>query len=316
MTGLTNGTAYTFEVRAVNSNGTGPASAPSNPVTPTAPSITSPALGAAEAGVHYQAVPTAAGGSTPYTWSVTGGSLPSGLTIDPTTGVIAGTPTAAGTSVFSLVATDAVNGTATQPESVSVSSAPTVVSPALSAGEVGVVYDVVPLVSGGTAPYTWSVTGGSLPDGLSINPNTGEIAGTPTTSGTSTFTVVATDAMGGTATQPESVSVAASPAIASTALGDGEVGVSYDATPITSGGTAPYLWSVTGGSLPDGLSIDPATGEITGIPTTSGTSTFTLVATDDLGAVATQAESMTVVDAADRHLTGLRAPARSAWPMT
>ena len=79
------------------------------------------------------------------------------------------------------------------------------------------------------------------------------------------------------------MSVAASPAIASTVLGGGEVGVSYDATPITSGGTAPYLWSVTGGTLPDGLSINLATGELTGIPTTAGTSTFTLVATDDRG---------------------------------
>ena len=103
--------------------------------------------------------------------------------------------------------------------------APTVTSPALGAGEVGVGYDSSPVVVGGTGPYTWSVTGGSLSDGLSLDPATGEITGIPTTDGTSTFTLTATDAMGAVATQPESVSVAPAPSVSSTALGAGEVGV-------------------------------------------------------------------------------------------
>ena len=241
----------------------------------------------------YDVTPVTIGGSGPYTWSVTG-SLPAGLSIDPATGEVTGTPITSGTSSFTLVATDSVGGTATQSESVSIATAPRVTSARLGAGEVGVAYDSAPTASGGTGPYTWSVTG-SLPAGLSIDPATGEVTGTPITSGRSTFRLVATDSVGGTATQSESVSIATAPRVTSARLGAGEVGVAYDSAPTASGGTGPYTWSVTG-SLPAGLSIDPATGEITGTPITSGRTTFTLVATDAVGANATRAESMTVVD--------------------
>ena len=94
---------------------------------------------------------------------------------------------------------------------------------------------------------------------------------------------MATDVLDGVATQSESVAVTSAPAITSAGFGAGEVGVAYDAMPSATGGTAPYTWSVTRGSLPAGLSIDPATGEVTGTPRTSRTSTFTLVATDAEG---------------------------------
>ena len=297
VTGLTNGTAYTFEVYAVNSNGTSPASAPSSPVTPTGPGITSPALAGGEVGVAYRATPAVSGGTGPYTWSVTGGSLPAGLTLNTSTGVVTGTPTTAGASTFTLTATDAVGGTATQSESVTVRGIPTVTSATLAGGEVGVAYTATPTASGGTAPYTWSVTGGSLPAGLTLNASTGAVTGTPTANGTSAFTLVATDSVGGVATQSESVVVTPAPTVTSTALSGGEVGVAYAATPAVSGGTAPYTWSVTGGSLPAGLTLNTSTGAVTGTPTTHGTSAFTLSVTDSLGATATQSESVHIVSA-------------------
>jgi len=296
VTGLTNGVTYTFEVEATNTQGTGPASSPSNSVTTSAPIVAAGALPSGEVSVPYSTTPTASGGTGALTWSVTGGSLPAGLTLNPTTGQITGTPTSGGTSTFTLVATDGVGGTGTRSESITVISGPAVTSVPLPGGEVGVAYDTTPAATGGTGNYTWSVTGGSLPTGLTLDPSTGAITGAPTTSGTSTFTLVATDGAGATATQAESITVLSDPSITSVPLPGGEVGVAYDTTPAATGGTGVYTWSVTGGSLPTGLTLDPSTGEITGTPTTAGTSTFTLVATDGAEVTATQSESVTVVD--------------------
>ncbi len=297
VTGLTNGTAYTFEVYAVNSNGTGPASSPSSPVTPTGPSITSAALPGGEVGVTYAATPSASGGTAPYTWSVTDGSLPTGLSLNTATGAVGGTPTSSGTFGFDLTATDSADGTASQAETVEVAPAPAITSPPLSAAEVGVAYNATVSVSGGTGPYTWSVTGGSLPTGLSLDTATGAITGVPTAGGVSTFDLDATDLLGDVATQSESIVVTPAPAITSASLPGGEVEAVYDVTPSVSGGTGPFFWSVTGGSLPAGLTLDTSTGAITGTPTTAGTSAFDLDVTDQLGNESTQPESVVVTAA-------------------
>jgi Fibronectin type III domain/Putative Ig domain len=297
VTGLTNGTPYTFEVAAVNSQGTGATSTPSAPVTPSGPRIGSPTLSGGEINVPYGAAPTVSGGTGPYTWTVTNGTLPTGLSINSTTGAITGTPTAIGTSAFTLLVTDALNGTSTQTESVGVVAAASITSPAFGGGEVGVADSATPSISGTTGPYTWSVTNGALPAGLTINANTGTVSGTPAASGTFSFTLVATDALGATATQSEMVDIAATPAVDVSPIQGGEVNVTYSATPTASGGTGPFTWTVTNGSLPAGLAIDPTTGTISGTPTAAGTDSFTVTATDFEGQAVGQAA--TVVIAAD-----------------
>jgi len=128
------------------------------------------------------------------------------------------------------------------------------------------------------------VTGGSLPAGLSIDPDTGIISGTPTGSGTSSFTLTATDSSSPaqTASACMSITVAATPALTvqTSALGPPTVGQSYSATLAPAGGLGPYAWSVTSGSMPGGLSLDPASGTISGTPTTAQTKTFTVTVTD------------------------------------
>jgi hypothetical protein len=268
------------------------------------PAITSDLLPGGEVGVAYDTTPSASGGTGAYTWSVTDGSLPDGLSLDPATGEITGTPTTAGTSTFTLVATDGAEVTATQDESVTVLPDPSITSDPLAGGEVGVAYDTTPSASGGTGVYTWSVTDGSLPDGLSLDPATGEVTGTPTTPGTSTFTLVATDGASQTGTQSESIVVTSALSVVPGVLPAGEAGVTYDASPTASGGAGPTNWAVVDGTLPPGLSLDPATGAITGTPTTAGTFTFTLQVTDGLGATATVTE--TIVVAAAPTMVGSR----------
>jgi len=142
---------------------------------------------------------------------------------------------------------------------------------------------------GGTGAVTWSLTTGTLPAGLTLNPGTGAIAGTPTAAGTSAITIAATDS----ANPPNSVAIplsitinAAAPplAISTASLPNGTIGTPYDQIPSASGGTAPFTWSVSTGSLPTGLSLNATTGEITGTPTSSTTTppsfTFTMTVTD------------------------------------
>jgi predicted RNA-binding protein with TRAM domain len=306
VTGLTNGTPYTFEVAAVNAQGTGATSAPSGPITPSGPRITSAALTGGEITVPYDAVPTVSGGTGPYAWSVTNGALPTGLSVNSTTGAITGTPTTGGTSAFTLVVTDALGGAANQTESVGVATGASITSTAFGDGEVGVAESAIPSISGTAGPYTWSVTNGPLPTGLTINASTGTVSGTPSASGIFSFTLVATDSLGGTATQSETVDIAASPSVDVSVIQGGEVNVPYSATPTVSDGTGPFTWTVTSGSLPAGLAINATTGTVSGTPTTSGSDTFTVTVTDADGQPVGQ--GVTVVIAADPSIATASLP--------
>ena len=109
VSGLTNGDAYTFTVTATNAAGSGPASSPSNSVTPSAPALLTlttpaPAFGVASVAYSYQL--NATGGTPPYTWALTSGSLPPGLHLA-SSGAIGGTPTAAGSWTFGIIVRDA-----------------------------------------------------------------------------------------------------------------------------------------------------------------------------------------------------------------
>src|SRR5436190_1883374 len=156
-------------------------------------------------GTAYSQTLAATGGTPPYAWSIISGSLPAGLTLNVTSGANSGTPTTPGTSNFPVQLIDSTSGNASKPYTTLFrSTAPplsiTTASPLLS-GTVGTAYSQTLAATGGTAPYAWSVISGSLPAGLTLNATSGAISGTPTTAGTSNFTVQVTDSSSGKASK-------------------------------------------------------------------------------------------------------------------
>jgi len=154
--------------------------------------------------------------------------------------------------------------------------------------------------SGGVFPYTWSVvTPPGLPPGLAIDPATGIIDGTPTTSGSYTFTVKVDDN-----TSPTKLSITRSltlnvglVTVNAVTLKDWTQDIRYDIAPLqtlsASGGTGIYTWAQTGGTSPNGITLS-STGNLVGTPTASGKFTFTATATDTAGASASRDVSITI----------------------
>ncbi len=273
---------------------------------PVSPITVSPAtLPTPNVGTFYTASLSASGGTSPYTFTLTSGnaSLPSGLTM--TGNVISGTPKTAGTSTISVHVVDAASAAADKSYSITV-PVPTITPSALPNPVQGAPYNQTLSASGGTAPYSYSLEPGlgSLPPGLSMNAS-GVFSGTPTTQGTYNFTIKATDssldpAHGGTGPyfndRAYSLTVLAPPplTLSPTSLSNGQVGVAYSTTVTASGGTAPYTYSVSAGSLPPGLTFNTSTGALTGTPTGGGPFNFTISAHDAGASTGSQAYALTM----------------------
>jgi Putative Ig domain len=148
-------------------------------------------------GAAYSGSIAASGGTTPYKFTAT--SLPSGLSINGSSGAISGTPAqgTAGTATVGFTVTDSTTPTpqtATVSLALTVSAAKlTITTTELPSGTVGSMYSSAIGASGGTTPYTYNASG--LPGGLSIDPSTGAISGTPGagSAGTATVAVTVTD---------------------------------------------------------------------------------------------------------------------------
>jgi uncharacterized protein (TIGR03437 family) len=187
------------------------------------------------AGTAYSQTLSATGGVSPYTWSVTSGSLPGGLTLA-SSGAISGTPATAGAYSFTVQAKDSATATATMTFALTIATAPPAIatSSALPQAFVGVAYSETLTAAAGSAPYTWSVTSGSLPGGLTLSAG-GTISGTPTTSGSFSFTVQVRDSAAATATKALTLAVVAGgPSIITTVAGTGSYSFSGDGGPATS----------------------------------------------------------------------------------
>jgi Putative Ig domain/Pectate lyase superfamily protein len=253
--------------------------------------VATSSLSAGTMGKAYSASLAATGGTSPYQWSVTGGNLPSGLSLNASSGAISGSPSAAGTTTFTARVQDSQGQTAAANLSIVVNASSSgsgsplqITTSSLSAGSVGKAYSASLAATGGTSPYHWSVTGGNLPSGLSLNASSGAISGSPSAAGTASFTIQVQDSKQQTASAGLSIAVSAAPSgggggstlqITTSSLPAGTVGASYSTSLGASGGTPPYQWSVSAGSLPSGLSLNSGSGAISGTPSTSGSFNLT-----------------------------------------
>ncbi|MCX7512933.1 fibronectin type III domain-containing protein [Frateuria hangzhouensis] len=301
VSGLTNGTSYAFTVAATNSAGTGNASVASNVVMPAPPL----AVAAVNATVPYAAA------ATPVTLAITGTATSVAIGTPPShgTAVASGTtisyqPAAgyAGADSFTYTASDGITTTSAATVSITVSNASVSLDAAtLANGTGGTAYSHALTATGGAAPYTFALAGGTLPDGITLSPS-GVLSGTPTEAGTFNFTVQATDSSTGTGpfvSQHAYTLVVDVPQIALTAdtWPPATFGVALTQTLQSTGGTAPYKYTITAGALPQGVALSNE-GVLSGTPGATGTFSATVEVRDANGFTATNVFELVVAQAA------------------
>jgi hypothetical protein len=258
-------------------------------VTPTLTITTSATLHGGVVGTAYSATLAATGGSGGNIWTTNSAGTTSlaavGLSLS-SGGVVSGASLTLGTAAFTATVTDSASHTASLAFSVTVSNALTVTTGSLPAAYAGTLYSQTLAAAGGSGTgYTWAATSSNLSTyGLTLSASTGLLSGTPTTSGTVSFTAKVTDSASNTATQAFSFAVynaLSLPAPNPNSLGAGTTGEAYSGSISASGGSGNYTWTVT--SLPaDGLSSSSTGGTLTisGTPTTATTVSFGAKLTD------------------------------------
>lgn len=306
-TPATSGT-FRFQVRVSDAAGASVVRDTMIVIAPGSFSISTSSLPSGVAQTNYSRTLQATGGTTPYTWSIVGGSLPAGVTLT-SAGVLTGTPTAAGSFSFSVRSTDVGGRYATAPLTLVIApnnaSTLSINHPGWPIGRIGSAFSRSLTATGGSGPYSWSVAAGSLPPGLSMS-SAGSVSGTPTAANTFDFDVRVADAAGRTTQLKTAITVVQPPTITTSSLPNGTVQQAYNHTVQATGGNAPYTWSVTG-SLPSGLQFNA--GSLSGTPTASGTSSITLRVVDAQGSSATRTLSLRIDGGLQLSISPLSLPA-------
>lgn len=247
-------------------------------------------------GVPYNVNLVATGGKAPYIFSLAAGSsLPAGLSLS-ASGQISGVPTAAGTFPVSIIVIDnnvmGVRKNYSLTIGLIIVPNSTVIPTVLPDGTIGIPYSQQISAIGGTPPYSFAISAGSLPAGLTFTP-AGLLSGTPTTAGTSLFSVTGTDARGLTASIQYSLTIAKL-TITPATLSSANLGVAYSQQlGVVSQVPGPYTFSVTGGTLPTGLTLSTA-GLLSGTPSALGRFTFTVQARATTGDTGSRTYSLDV----------------------
>jgi hypothetical protein len=204
---------YTFRVLAVDGVGNMAYSPLYTVVVSGGVQITTTTLpdGAVGELVPYSQTLAFTGGTAPFTWTQPSGSLPTGLSLGGSTGVISGTATVAGTYTFDVQITD-TNGSFNRTTlSITIQPAVQITTLTLPPGIVGTSYSFALGASGGLPDYSWAQPSGTLPDQITLDSVTGILAGTPDIAGVSSFQILVTD-VGGGSSLANMVMVVAAPA--------------------------------------------------------------------------------------------------------
>jgi hypothetical protein len=210
-----------------------------------------------------------------------------------------------------IIATSLADGTKSISGSVTVVTLPSITTSSLADATAGTAYTATLQATGGIAPYSWTITNGTLPPGLDISPD-GIISGTPAGGGKFSFTAQVADAGNPSLTATANLSITAVVlplTITTTTLPNGTVDAAYKQTVQVTGGIPPYTWSITSGTLPSWATLNPSTGTISGIPGSTSAANFTVQVVDSetLALTDTQTFTLTVVagsGANNSHLNG------------
>jgi SdrD B-like domain/Putative Ig domain len=229
---------------------------------------------------------------------VVGGSLPAWASLDINTGQITGTPDTNASSTFTIRALDNFSCPSTRTYSISPGCSVVTLTPGvLPLAVTGQAYSQPLLATGGSAPYSnWSIINGVLPPGLTLNAANGLISGVPTHTlgGLASFSVQVADSLGCLSTQTFNMRYCAA-----ISLFDGDVsiplGIPSTRTLVATGGTAPFVYTLVSGSLPNGVSLNTSTGVFSGTASAVGTSALVLSVTDANGCSGTVPVNLTVV---------------------
>ena len=243
---------------------------------PLPPTITSSLTAAGMVGQAITPYVITATGAEPITYQAN--NLPPGLTYNPSTHTISGTPTSAGTYNIGLVADNFVGtDNKTLVFTVTTGTPPVITSPLTGSVTVNQPYTYT-LTAVGTTPITYSVT--NLPEGLTFDPNTQQITGSPTTAGVYNIGLHATN-MAGSDHKTLVLTVGQPPVITSALTASGYVGQQFSTYTITATGNQPITFNAD--NLPPGLVYDAVSHTITGTPTNAGVTNVTLTANNQFG---------------------------------
>ena len=247
------------------------------------------------AGIRYRQPVAAFGGADPYTFNLSG-RLPVGMSFDPSTG-FDGTPLESGTFPLSLTVTDIGAASVTRDYSLVIVPAFLELYTTIPDATIATPYSFRIGHNGGLGPFQHVVSGGRLPNGMSLGVADGLLSGTPTETGQFPFQITLTDSTLGTpATDTESyVMVVLDPTvmITPTTLPLAVYRVPYSVTLGMTGSTGPYQFSIVSGELPPGLTLTPA-GVLSGTPTNPFPYEFTIQGTYANGPVARRTVRMEI----------------------
>jgi hypothetical protein len=261
--------------------------------------ITTTTLPAGTVGTPYSATIASTGGTAPLTFS---GTLPAGLSLSPA-GVISGTPTAFGTFNFTVSLKDSATSpvTVTQAYTLTINPRPpAITTTTLPNATSGSAYSQQLTYTGGSgATPSFAIASGTLPPGLTLSAS-GLISGSPTNAAvgnTYSFAVTVTVGSQTSAAASLSIMVYALPVITTTSLPSGNIGIPYSQTLSYSGGNGSTpTFAITAGSLPaaSGLTLNTATGGISGKPTAATTYSFSVAVTVGPQTSASQAYTLVI----------------------